>query len=190
VLKRDENVSMSMNYAEYIVNARVEGKLLVRRILIALIFLALLAAGTWAVCGGIVYMPPIELLVIGICGVGFYFTNESTRLEYEYIVASAKVEFDTIYGQRRRKEIITVSLDDIERIAPFNSETSAYIKSKKIEKSYDFCSSLKSKRRYFMFGKIEGCNTVIYFDAVSKTLDVLRFFRSNIVEIDKDIYNM
>ena len=190
MLKRDENVSMSINYAEYIVNVKLEGKLLIKRIVITLVFLILLAAGTWAVCGGIVNMPPIEILVLGVCGIGYYFAVENTRIEYEYIVASAKVEFDKICGQRRRKEVLTVSLDDIERIAAVNSDTAAYIKSKNAEKIHDFCSSIKSKRRYFMLGKINGTTTVIYFDAVSKTLDVLKFFRSNIVEIDKEIYDM
>ena len=190
MLKRNENVTMSMNYAEYIVNVKAEGKLLIQKLLIILTFLILLAAGTWAVCGGIVNMPPIEILVIGACGIGFYFVFEKTRIEYEYVVASAMVEFDVIHGQRRRKNVLTVSLDDVERIAPVNTETLSYIEARKPVRSYDFCSSSKSQRRYFMFAMINGISTVIYFDAVSKTLDVLKFFRSNIVEIDSEIYDM
>ena len=190
MLKRDENVSMSMNYAEYITSVKCEGKLLVKRIIVTLLFLLIFAIGTWAICGGIINAPPLELLVIAFCGIGYFFASGRLKIEYEYIVASAQVEFDAVYAQRKRKEIVTVSLDDAERIAPYNDAAESYIKSKKISKVYDFSSGKNSKRKYFMLINKKGEYTVIFFDAVSKTLDVLKFFRSAIVEIDKEIYEM
>lgn len=191
-MKRDENVSMSMNYAEYAYGVKCEGKLLVKRILVSIFFIALFVVGTSFVCGWISNFnaPPLELVVIGVCGVGYFFASSRLKLEYEYIIASAQVEFDVIYGARTRKELITVSLDDVERIAAYNAETAKYIESKKISKVYDYCSSKKSKRRYFMLVKNGKDNFVIYFDAVAHTLDVLKFFRASIVEIDKEIYDM
>lgn len=187
MLKRDESVSMSMNYAEYIVTAKAEGKLLLKRIIVSLVFLLAFIVLSYIVFQG---TPVLEILVIAFCGIGFYFAYSRLRIEYEYIVASAQVEFNTIYASRKRKEIITVSLDNVEKIAPYNEAASAYIKGKDVVKVYDFCSSKKSKRRYFMMHKKDGKYQVIYFDAVSKTLDVLKFFRSGIVEIDKEIYEM
>lgn len=192
MLKKDESVILSMNYAEYIVNVKCEGKILVKKLLTIIFFLLLFIIGTWAVCGGIIYTPPLEILVIAICFIGYFFARGYFNIEYEYIVASAMIEFDAIYGQRKRREIITVSLDKAERIAPYNNSNAQYIKNKAPEKVYDFCSSKNSKRRYFIlfYDERNGKNTVIYFDAISKTLDVIKFFRSQIVEIDKDIYNM
>lgn len=190
MLKRDETMSMSMNYAEYIVNVRAEGTLLLKKILTAVAFIVLFILGTVAVCGGIVNTPPLELLVIAFCGIGYFFVSGCFRIEYEYIVASAQVEFDAIYAQRRRKEKLTVSLDDVQRIAPYNDETAKYIAAQNVARTYDFCSSKASKRRYFMLVKKDGASFVIYFDAIAKTLDVMRFFRSSIVEIDKTIYEM
>lgn len=187
MLKRDENVSMSMNYAEYVVTKKAEGALLVKRIITCLVFFLLFVVLSYIVFQG---TPVLEILVIAVCGIGWFFTYSSLKIENEYVVASAKVEFNRITGQRKRKEIITVSLDDVERIAPYNDETAAYIKEKNVSKVYDFCSSKKSKRRYFMMHKKDGIYQVIYFDAVSKTLDVLKFFRSSLVEIDKEIYDM
>lgn len=190
MLKQNENVSMSMNYAEYITSVKCEGALLIKRIAVTLLFLLLFSVGTWAICGGVINAPPLELLVIAICGIGYFFAFGRLKIEYEYIIASAKVEFDAIYAQRKRKEIITVSLDDAERIAPYNAASENYIKSKNISKIYDFSSSKNSKRKYFMLLNQKGTNIVIFFDAVSKTLDVFKFFRSSIVEIDKEIYEM
>lgn len=190
MLKQNENVSMSMNYAEYITSVKCEGALLIKRIAVTLLFLLLFSVGTWAICGGVINAPPLELLVIAICGIGYFFAFGRLKIEYEYIIASAKVEFDAIYAQRKRKEIITVSLDDAERIAPYNAAAENYIKSKNISKIYDFSSSKNSKRKYFMLLNQKGTNIVIFFDAVSKTLDVFKFFRSSIVEIDKEIYEM
>ena len=190
MLKQNENVSLSMNYAEYITAVKTEGALLTKKLIAIVAFLALFAAGTWAMCGGIVNMPPCELLVIGVCGIGYFIVSSNLNVEYEYIVASAQVEFDAVYSHKKRKEILTVSLDNVERIAPANKENMSYITSKSFAKTYDFCSSKKSKRRYFMIVKKGTENTLIYFDAIAKTLDVLKFFRSNIVEIDKEIYDM
>lgn len=189
-MKRDENEALSMNYAEYTCAVKCEGKLLLKRIILILFFLALFVVGTAAVCGWIIYAPTLELIVIGVCGVGYFFASSRLKIEYEYIIASAQVEFDAIYGARTRKEIFTISLDEVERIAPYNSDTAKYIESKNVSKSYDFCSSKKSKRRYFMLVRKDRSNFVIYFDAVARTLDVLKFFRSAIVEIDKEIYDM
>ncbi len=190
MLKRDENVAMSMNYAEYICKVKTEGLLLVKKILVIVLFLSLFIVGTWAICGGIIYTPPLELIVIGVCGVGYFFASSRLKIEYEYIIASAQVEFDVIYGARKRKELFTVSLNDVERIAPYNNDTAKYIENKNVGKVYDFCSSKKSKRRYFMLVKKDNTSFVIYFDAVARTLDVLKFFRASIVEIDKEIYDM
>ena len=179
-----------MNYAEYTCNVKCEGSLLVKKIILIIVFLAIFAVGTAATCGWIINAPPLELIVIGVCGVGYFFASSRLKIEYEYIIASAQVEFDVIYGARVRKELFTISLDDVERIAPYNADTAKYIESKKISKVHDFCSSKKSKRRYFMLLKKGNSYDVIYFDAVARTLDVLKFFRASIVEIDKEIYDM
>ena len=181
---------MSMNYAEYTCNVKCEGKLLIKKIILIIVTLVVFAVGTAATCGWIINAPPLEFIVIGVCGVGYFFANERIKIEYEYIIASAQVEFDIIYGARVRKELFTISLDDVERIAAYNSDTQKYIESKNVTKVYDFCSSKKSKRRYFMLVRKDKTNYVIYFDAVARTLDVLKFFRSSIVEIDKEIYDM
>lgn len=190
MLKRDESLSIGMNYGEYITEAKCEGKLLVRKILCIAGVLLFVVVGSWALLGGLINAPPLELLVLGAAGIGFFFLSGCYKLEYEYIVASAQIEFDVIYRQRRRKELLTISMDEISRIAPLNSETERYIASQGVTKFYDFCSSKNSKRRYFLLRNTASEKTVVYFDAVAKTLDVMKFFRPGIVEIDKEIYSM
>ena len=190
MLKRDESLSIGMNYGEYITEAKCEGKLLARKILCIVITALFVLVGSWALLGGVINAPPLELLVLGAAGIGFFFASGSYKLEYEYIVASAQIEFDVIRRRTRRKEILTVSMDDISRIAPVNAETERYIASQNVTKFYDFCSSKKSARRYFLLARIGSENTVVYFDAIAKTLDVMKFFRAAIVEIDKEIYAM
>ncbi len=189
MLKQDEALSMSMNYAEYLVSHKSK-KLVLKRIVVSVVFLAIFLVATYCVCGGIINTPPLELLVIGVCGVGYFFASSLLKIEYEYVVASAQVEFSVIYGQRKRKDLLLVSLNDVERIAPVNQTNKHYIENLGCDKIYDFSSGPDSKRKYFMLANCGGKKSVIYFDAISKTLDVLKYFRSNIVEIDKDIYNM
>lgn len=190
MLKSDESITMSMNYAEYAVTVKKEGKLLLKSVLLKLFTLLLFVAGTWFVCGGVVYMPPLEIIIIGFCAVFYFLASSRLKIEYEYIVTSGMIEFDAIYNQRKRKEIATFSLSDAERIAPYNDSTKSYIQSKNIESVYDFCSSSASKRRYFILLRIDGNYVLVYFDAISKTLDVMKFYKGSLVEIDKEIYYM
>ena len=192
MLKRDESLSIGMNYGEYITDAKCEGKLLVRKVLCIVGTLLFTLIGSWFILGGTgkFNAPPLEIIVLGAAGIGFYFISGCYKLEYEYIIASAQIEFTVIYNRRRRKEVLSLSMDNIDRIAPVNADTERYIESLHAGKFYDFSSSKKSKRRYFLSAKIGSEKMVVYFDAVSKTLDVPKFFRPNIVEIDRDIYNM
>lgn len=190
MLKQNESVSLSMNYGEYITEVKCEGKLLTRKLACIFVTLAVFLVGSWAVFGGVVNAPTLELLVLGFCGIGFFFASGSYKIEYEYIVASAQIEFDAVYRQRKRKELFTLSLDNVERIAPVNETTKSYISSHSSAKVYDFCSSKKSPRRYFLLYRNGNDEKIVYFDAVSKTLDVLKFYRSGILEIDKTIYDM
>lgn len=190
MLKSKESVTMSMNYAEYATSVKTEGKLLLKSVLLKIFTLILLIFCTWFICGGVVYMPPCEILVLGFCGIFYFFASSRLKLEYEYIVTSGQVEFDVIYNQRKRKEVITISLSDAERIAPYNEQTKLYLDSKDIVKTYNFSSSKSSKRRYFILTKVDGKYVLILFDAISKTLDVMKFYKGALVEIDKEIYNM
>lgn len=190
MLKSSESVTMSMSYAEYVTAVKKEGKLLFKSIVLKLFTAVLFLIASWAVCGGVVYMPACEIIVIAFCAIFYFVASSKHKVEYEYIVASGQVEFDAIYNQRKRKEIITVTLSDAERIAPYNDTTKEYISSKKISTTYDFCSSKSSKRRYFILAKKDRNYVLVYFDAISKTLDVMKFFKGALVEIDKEIYNM
>lgn len=192
MLKRDESLSIGMNYGEYITEAKCEGKLLVRKIVCIVGVLLFTLVGSWLILGGTgrFNAPPLEILVLGAAGIGYYFLSACYKLEYEYVVASAQIEFSIIYNRRRRRDVLTVSMDSISRIAPVNSDTERYIASQNVTKKYDFCSSAKSKRRYFLLMQNGADRTVVYFDAIAKTLDVMRFYRPALVEIDKDIYEM
>lgn len=190
MLKQNESVSLSMNYGEYITEVKCEGKLLVRKLACICGTLLVFLLGSWAIMGGIINAPTLELLVLGFCGIGFFALSGCYKIEYEYIVASAQIEFDAVYRQHRRKELFTLSLDKVKRIAPVNAETEKFIASRTSAKQYDFCSSKKSPRRYFLCYRDGVDEKIVFFDAVSKTLDVLKFYRSSILEIDKEIYDM
>lgn len=189
MLKRNESEVMGINYAEYLTGVKCEGKWLVRKLLCIAVTVVLLLIGSWAVLGGIINAPPLELLVLGACGILFFFASGIYKVEYEYVVASAQIEFDAIYRQHRRREILTVSMDEVERIAPVNETNRQVLASQKPDKVYDFCSSKGSPRRYFMLVKKGAELTVIYFDAIPKTLEVMKFYRSGIVEMDNTICN-
>lgn len=190
MLKQSESVSLSMNYGEYITEVKCEGKLLARKLACLFGTVLVFLVGSWVVMGGIINAPTLELLVLGVCGIGWFALSACYKIEYEYIVASAQIEFAAVYRQRRRKELFTLSLDKVERIAPVNRETEAFLASHSSAKRYDFCSSKKSPRRYFLYYRDGSDERIIQFDAVSKTLDVLKFYRSSILEIDKEIYAM
>ena len=146
---------MSDTYVEWLVKAKTSffGKLF-KTLLIMLAVIFVLA---------MFLLPPIMMfLFLGavIAGVGAYFVNMFTDLEYEYLYLDRELVVDKVMAKSKRKRIATYQLDRIEILAPFRSYHLDNYKNRNVKvKDYSIGEVLQPDKRYAMF--YEGGEKII-----------------------------
>ena len=95
---------------------------------------------------------PVALIVAAITGIGAYFVNLNTDLEYEYLYVDKELSIDKVMAKTKRKRIGTYQVDRMEICAPFNSyHLDDYRKRNAKEKDYSIGEELKPDRRYIIY---------------------------------------
>lgn len=102
----------------------------------------------------------IFLPVALVAGVGAYFLNMFTDLEYEYLYLDKELSVDKIMAKSKRKRIGTYSLDRMEVFAPVYSYHLDGFKNRQVkEKDYSIGEVLQPDGRYAMY--YEGGEKII-----------------------------
>ena len=164
----------SVNYAEYTVEKKPEGKLKLIRIgLIALylfvgvgLFAFFLAIKFWP--AGTV-MPFLTWILYGL-------TWKFAQLEHKYEVKSAKLVISNIYGRKKQVTMFEEFVSEFSLIAPMTDEYKDQWE--KADKILDYRSSKKTADGYFARLEKDGKSTVVYFEAINKMLKVMKFYNS------------
>lgn len=170
------------NHVEYTVEKKAEGKYLKAKILWLCIYALLIVAygvlisltGVFAV---IITLPFAPVVVIVLRGSTWY---RFVKCSYKYEISSAKITFTEIHG-RFKKELFSEFVSAAKKIAPLNDEYKAEAEGADV--LYD-CrrSASDTEDIYFIVFEKDGKKTVIYFEAVRKALDVMKYYNSkNIV---------
>ena len=136
---------MSDAYVECLVKAKASagGKFLK-------IFLIVLAAVM-----GLLMMLPFNFLFFLLAvaaGVGAYFVNMFTDLEYEYLYLDRELTIDKVMAKTRRKRVAVYQLDRMEILAPVKSYHLDNFKNRNAKvKDYSIGYEDKPDLRYAMF---------------------------------------
>ena len=134
---------MSDSYVECLVKAKQPtwAKIL-KVLLIALTVLSCLVMFVF-----IIFLP-----VALAAGVGAYFLNMYTDLEYEYLYLDKELSVDKIMAKSKRKRVGTYSLDRMEVFAPVYSYHLDNFKNRQVkEKDYSIGEVLQPDGRYGMY---------------------------------------
>ena len=134
---------MSDSYVECLVKAKQPtwAKIL-KVLLIALTVLSCLVMFVF-----IIFLP-----VALAAGVGAYFLNMYTDLEYEYLYLDKELSVDKIMAKSKRKRVGTYSLDRMEVFAPVYSYHLDNFKNRQVkEKDYSIGEVLQPDGRYSMY---------------------------------------
>lgn len=136
---------MSDAYVECLVKAKASagGKFLK-------IFLVVLAAVM-----GLLMMLTFNILFFLLAvaaGVGAYFVNMFTDLEYEYLYLDRELTIDKVMAKTRRKRVAVYQLDRMEILAPVKSYHLDQFKNRNVKvKDYSIGYEDKPDLRYAMF---------------------------------------
>lgn len=93
-------------------------------------------------------------------GVGAYFLNLNTDIEYEYLYVDKEISVDRIMAKSKRKKVATFEVEKMEILAPINSYHLDDYKNREV-KPTDYSSGVAGQpdRRYVFF--YEGQKKVI-----------------------------
>lgn len=135
---------MSDTYVECLVKAKqtVMGKFF--KILLIMLTVAF---GLLAFIG---FLP--AFIVAIITGVGAYFVNLFTDLEYEYLYLDKELVVDKVMAKSKRKRVGSYSVDRMEILAPYRSHRLDSFKNRNVKpKDYSVGMELQPDQRYVMF---------------------------------------
>lgn len=116
----------------------------------------------------------IPFIIIGVVlGVGGYFAQMRSAVEYEYLYVDREITIDRILGKSRRKKMATFDLGKVEVMAPMNSHhLDAY--TGRNYKTVDYSSKQKKEpeARYVFY--YDGQQKVV-FEPNEAMLKAMRF---------------
>lgn len=135
---------MSDTYVECLVKAKQSG--------VAKFFKVLLIMLT-VTFGLLVFLGlALALVAAVVTGVGAYFVNLYTDLEYEYLYLDKELVVDKVMAKSRRKRIATYSIDRMEILAPVRSYHLDDFKNRRVKvKDYSIGEELKPDLRYALY---------------------------------------
>ncbi len=167
-----------VNYFEYCVDAKPEGTLKVKRILLIVLYILFPVLLLGVLCMLRLYVLGcfLVLLTAMLC----FFTWRFVQIEYEYRVVKGEMTFSKIYGRKSRREFLSVRIQDMSLLAPYTDDFK--IRADSVKNKYFAVSTMKSPDIYVGIfkdakTKEESC---IFFEATAKFVKLAKFYNSNI----------
>lgn len=135
---------MSESYVECLVKAKSKTMLkLLKYLLVGLtaVFVLLMLVGVLA-----------AVFAGAATGVGAYFLNLYSDLEYEYLYLDKELVIDKIMAKSKRKRVAAYQVDRMEIMAPFHSHRLDSYKNRQVKvKDYSIGEELKPDLRYAVY---------------------------------------
>ncbi len=171
--------SSSMGFAEYLVEKKITGKDILKKLLVIL--------GGAAVVGAelaltLETIPPASFIFSALIIFFTWYFYQFTKVEYEYVVVQGEIELEVIYGKRKRKKLAQVKFSQIEKIAPY-STISKLAENIEISKTIYACSSIKDSDVYgVLYEDDNGKKCIVYINVVKKTIDSFKYYKRAALE--------
>ncbi|MEG0752977.1 MAG: hypothetical protein RR461_04035 [Angelakisella sp.] len=115
----------------------------------------------------------LPLVLLGVGWVGWKIWNRSS-VEYEYSLSNGELTIDAIYGQQKRKTVISIGLRErLELMAPVSEEYGSEL-SRTATKILDVASAPNAMGRWFMNVKGESGLTRVFFEPDERMVTAMR----------------
>ncbi len=178
----DENMDGSINYAEYTVEQKAEGKYLKRKILLMTVYGIIIfayiglmvALSNYGVLVAILTLPFIPLTIMIVRNLTW---NRYVKVEHKYEIANAKLRITDIYGPKREQVVFENLLSEFSSIGPMDEENRD--KWEQADKILDFRGSNKSEESYYARLEKDGKSLVVRFEAINKMVKSMKFYNSS-----------
>ncbi len=165
----------SVNYAEYTVEQKSEGKHGKKRKLLILLYVAFCLGGL-VLFVGVLKLWPVGAIIPLLTYILWGFTWRYAQLEHKYEVANAKFRVSEIYGRKKQVTVFETFVSEFSLIAPMTDEYKGQYE--QADEILDYRGSKNTTDGYFARLEKDGKTTVIYFEAINKMLKVMKFYNA------------
>lgn len=175
----------SSSYSEYLVARKAGAKTVALRALLLIGFFAVIVGSYLSISlsetlRGLVMALPVLWFLVGVL---VWFLWGFTAVEYEYAIVSGYFQLDAIHSKKSRKRICEAKISEMRFIAPVSEKNAAIRDAGKYSKVIYACSSMKAPNLFCLAYKdAKAGETLVYFDAVKKTLDSFVYYNRNAVD--------
>lgn len=111
------------------------------------------------------------------------------NLEYKYELISGNMSFYVMHGSKivntmaKPKPRLSLTIKDMETIAPYTPEAKAAIAAANVKKSHVYISSFtKGQDIYYAIFEQNGEKQVVYFEMTQRALQILYYYNHNTVK--------
>ncbi len=173
------------NYFEYSVEAKSEGKLKLKKLIMLTSYILVPAVFlTVVIWTGLI---PLGFFTALIAVAYPFFTWRYVKPEYEYTIAKGEMTFSRVYGGKSRKDFLKVRIQDMSLIAPYNDEYKA--RSDEVNEKYYCVSSMSSPDVYFGLFKNEKTKktSAVFFEATAKMVKLAKFYNGSATVESKNL---
>ena len=167
------------NFFEHSVEEKAEGKRRMIKILGRAGLIGIVVA--YVAITFIINMPMLAIIAMVMLPVILTLWKRF-NCEFKYVIEGASMTFYYVYfASKKPKEILKVTIKDFREVAPRTAESDAKIKAEGYNKVYMFAPSTNSEDQYYATFEQNGEKCVVYFQAVEKSLKLLRYYNSNTI---------
>lgn len=172
---------MTENYFEYAVEEKNGGKNRLLRAILILFYILYSAAFFLAfymlLVPQLIALLPFTLLII------VPLTWRYVSVTHEYIISTGEISFANIYANRKRKEVLKLTIRELCRIEPDEKH-----RKENFFRVYDFRSAPDTPDSYRILYKDEKDRLcLVYFEATKKALKLMRIYNPGAVVGGKDL---
>ncbi len=154
-------------FCEHIVKQKCEGKFLVFRILLIILYasLGILPSSAIILLAPTGLIVPFLLVIATVVFVIFKLTWRLTCLEYEYQIFDDSIIFSKIYGRSRRKSLIEMPIRAFSVLGKYTAESEKYLSHLLVDKNHLLISSFSADNIYFGVFDSDGKKCIVFFEA-------------------------
>lgn len=189
IVARADDAFGSTNYAEYVVEKKVEGKYRLQRMLMILFYLAVFAGilGIIALINELtnglgLFMVPMFCLAPLAAWILHFFTWRYVSIELSYTVDHSYFTIDKVMGGKLAVEQFKCKVKDLEIIAPYDEAAKEKLKDVKFAKEVVALPSMDTYDIYYAIHTAEnGDKTLILFQATGQALKALKYYNSEAI---------
>lgn len=188
IVARADDAYGSSNYAEYVVEKKVEGQYKLQRMLmllgylgVAVVILAIVfIINALTGLGGMII--PLIALAPMAAWMLYFFTWPLVSIEYSFTVDASVLTVEKVMGGKRKVVLFRQKVKEFSLIAPYDEQYGKEADEFAPDRRIEAVPSMDCYDLYFALHTDEsGKKTVVFFQATAQSLKALKYYNSSAI---------